>query len=1102
MRMPDANDLLSAIHALEAQREQGTLDAATADAALAALRAQLRTLDERTPAEPEAERKQITVMFADMSGFTALSERTDAEEIRSLVNQCFEALGKVIARYGGHIDKFIGDELMVLFGAPVAMEDHAARALRAALDLRETFARFNQEHVALRSNPLTLHTGVNSGLVVAGAIGTEAKREYTVMGDPVNVAARLVAKAAPGEILVGEHTRRLTGKEFDFKDLGNLALEGRARALQVYRLQGLKGGLEVQSTSARRAMVGRWEELAILQATVREVDRDKRARIVAVVGAAGIGKSRLRDELRAWLDGERINFSVLEGAALPHMTTTPYFVIADLIRRELAVAHTDSAASVRLRLETLLHELGIDDTEAAHALAAILAVDYENSELMKLSAEERRGRTFAAMTAYLRRLTQRGPVLLLLNDLHWVDEQSLEILEHIFTDLEDAPILIVTFTRPVIDPGTRLRQAEARLTADNYTRLVLQELNASSSRELLLSLAPGLDRSPAAVDTILGKAQGNPFFIEEIVRSLFDESGLATGDTGIRVVGNLGQLSVPDTVWGVLAERIDRLPPEEKRTIQSAAIVGRVFWQGAVQALTRAECAGQLGILSEREMVERVGLAPFAEDWEWKFRHALVQEVAYSSLLHETRKEGHLSAAGWLERSVGDRLREYSTVLAHHYQLGEDWSRAARFAELAGDRASDLFAHSEARAAYLQTLHALKQLDGDRVNALHRIDVTLKFARESSFSPTDELFDALDTARQLAVEAEDSERQVRVLVLLASCRYVAGQPRMAVELALPAVASARQAGLDELLVMPYLILGRAMFMTGEFKQCVKLVEEAQELAERFGNDLDQWVGLGLGPNLSLIGAAYQQLGEIERGRALCLEGIRTAESRIDRRQIAIAHLFFGATDASVGRFQHCREHLEIALTRCEETGDVTGTQTALGFLGRTLAWGGELERGTAYLDRALQLAEELGFMPWRPFIQAYRAEIYIMVGKPAEAVELVTKAVALAIETRQRSAEADVRRVLAWALYYAGETPRERIVDEFRKAIEIHRSTSGRVFLAIALFHLAKFLKMTALPDETPATEEEHEALTLSTELGLTWLPTPIPEPRPAPTGS
>ena len=1095
--MPDANNLRAAIESLAAQRDRGTLDEDAADAGLAVLREQLRKLEEAARPEPAAERKQATVMFADMSGFTALSERTDAEEMRSLVNQCFDALGEVIARYGGHIDKFIGDELMVLFGAPVAMEDHAARALHAALELHDMFASFTREHVTLRANPLSLHTGVNSGLVVAGAIGTEAKREYTVMGDPVNVAARLVARAEPGEILVGDQTRRLAGAEFDFEDLGNVKLEGRARAQQVYRLRGLKSVPDVHSAIERRTMVGRRKELAALQETVCRVAADKRAHVAAVIGSAGIGKSRLRDELHAWVDGQALGFSVLEGAALPRMTTTPYYIIADLLRNLLGVTHADSAGTVRLRLEAQLRELGEKKPETAHALAAILAVDYEDSDLMKCSAEERRARIFAALTSVLRRLSERSPILLLLNDLHWVDALSLDILEHLFADLQDAPILLVTFTRPVVDPEARLRQVEARIAPEDYTRVVLRELDDLSSHELLLALSPGLDRWPAAVDTIMQKAQGNPFFIEEIVRSLLDESVLAASDDGTRVAGDLNQLSVPDTVWGVLAERIDRLPLKEKSAIQSAAIVGRVFWQGAVKALTGTECAGELGMLREREMVERVGPAPFAEDWEWRFHHALVQEVAYSSLLHETRKDGHLSAASWLERSVGDRLKEYSTLLAHHYQLGEDWSRVAQFAEIAGDRASDLFAHNEASAAYLQTLHALGQLDGDRANAVRRIDVALRLGREASLSPTDEVFHALETAKQLAAEIEDPQRQVRVLVALAAWQYISGQPRLAVELAFQAVASAKVAGLEEILVVPYMILAGAMFMTGAFRNCIDLIEQAEELAERSGGNINQQrAELGLGSHLALLGGAYKQLGELERGRALGMESIREAEAAGDMRSIALAHLFVGGTDAAMCRFEHCTEHLERAVALCEEAGEVTGTQTSLGWLGRTLAWRGDLARGTDCLDRALQSADELGLVPFVPFLQAYRAEIYIMSGRPTKAVELATKAVDLARDTRQRSAEAEAHRILGWALYYTDDAPRGRMLDEFRSAVEVHRSTGGRVLVAIALFDMARFLTMTDQRDEAGPAEEE--ALSLKAELGLTWLPPPILEPRVA----
>jgi tetratricopeptide (TPR) repeat protein len=413
---------------------------------------------------------------------------------------------------------------------------------------------------------------------------------------------------------------------------------------------------------------------------------------------------------------------------------------------------------------------------------------------------------------------------------------------------------------------------------------------------------------------------------------------------------------------------------------------------------------------------------------------------------------------------------------------------------MAGDRASDLFSHNQASAAYLQTLEALEQIDGDDANTVRRIDVTLKLAREASFSPTEEVLHALEKAKQLAEHIDDAQRQVRVVVAIAASQYVSGQPRAAVELALQAIGSAKQSGLEELLIVPYLILGRGMFMTGGFRNCVDLVEQAQDLAARFGNDLDQWSGLGLGPNLGLLGAAYQQLGEIERGAQLGLQAIRTAESRSDRRQVAIAHLFYGGTDASLGRFDQCVEHLDLAAAICEEAGDLAGTQSALGWLGRALAWRGDIERGTACLDRALRMAEELGFMPWRPFMQANRCEIYIRTGRPADAVELATKAVDLAVETRQRSAEGEAHRALAWSMYYAGQESHDRVLDEFRTAVEVHRSTGGRVFVANALFELARFLKMIGRDDE--AGQVEGEALALKEELGLSWLPMPALQPN------
>jgi class 3 adenylate cyclase/tetratricopeptide (TPR) repeat protein len=1084
--VPDADSLQAAIEAVEDQRARGALDEASASTVLATLRAQLEVSE---PPQPTAERKQATVLFADMSGFTLLSEQTDAEELRTLVNQCFDTLGEVIAQHGGHIDKFIGDEVMVLFGAPMAMEDHAARALHAALELHKRFSDFNDRHLTLRANPLTLHTGINSGLVVAGSIGTGTKREYTVIGDPVNVAARLVAQAAPGEVLAGEQTRRLAGDEFNFEELGNVALEGRTRAEKVYRLLGIKGRSTPEPVSPRRAMIGRRKEFARLQEAVAAVARDKRAHVVAVIGSAGIGKSRMRDELRVWLQHEHVDLTVLEGAALPRMTSTPYYVIADLLRNLLGVSQADSSASIRLQLEALLRDVGADGVETAHALAAILAVDYEDSELTRCSAEERRSRIFTALTAFVRRLAQRTPTLLLLNDLHWVDELSLGILEHLFMDLQDAPVLIITFTRPVLDPGAKLRQVEARMTGDEYTPIVLRELDDGSSRELLLSLARGLDRWPVAVDAIMQKAQGNPFFIEEIVRSLVDASVLIASDGGIRVAGSLDHVSVPDTVWGVLAERIDRLPASEKTAIQSAAIIGRVFWQGAVRELTRRDCAGELGMLRDREMVDRIGPAPFAEDWEWRFYHALVQEVAYSSLLHEKRKHGHLSAARWLERSVGDRLKEYSTLLAHHYDLGEDWEKTADYSEVAGDRAVSLFAHREAKDAYIQALDALARLPADDEVRRRQIGITLKLGRAASYLPSEDVHDRLQHARKIAEDLGDPERQLRVDTALALWLYVSGRAVPAVQLAMQCVGNA-DPRLEELLVVPFNILGRASFAMGMYSRCVEMLERSDALARRYP---ENQLGSGLAPVQIILGLAYAIMGEMEKGEELATGALRAAEAARDVRHTAAVLMLLGAMRVGMGRTEGAYEHLRRAVQLSEETGDATQTYIALGYLGEWHALRGELDEATRDLDRALAITAELGTVLAVPTLEAYRAAVDVRAGRADLAVSRAKRGAILGKETRQQTYEGEALRVLGWALHFAEPEAREDAENAFRAAADLHRNGNGQSYYARTLTDLAAYLRL--IGDDKRASDVEAEALAVIRKCRFDWMPVPPPLP-------
>ena len=1082
--MPKVDDLRAAIAALEAQRD--VMGDAAFELAVAGLHRQLDELESPTQSARGAERKQVTVMFADLSGFTGLAERTDAEEVRNLVNACFERLGEVVTRYGGYIDKFIGDELMVLWGAPVAMEDHASRALYASLDILGALEAFNAERPELKEQPLGLHLGLNSGLVVAGAIGTETRREYTAMGDAVNVAARLVARAQSGEILVGADTRRLAGDYFEFEDRGAVELKGRTTSQQVFRLLRARSvALEVGRQRLNTPMVARESEFAKLLEAFRQVTAGRQSRSVAVVGPAGIGKSRLLREFQNWLEETGNEAILLPGAALHHMADTPYYAIGDVVRNWLGVKETDSAAEVRTRLEAALADAAIRAAEVPDALAAIMAVEYSEDSLTALSPEERRDRIFSAFAIFVRELARSSPVVLALEDVHWADDLSLDLLEHIFGELSDTPVLFLSLSRPITDTARRAAQIEARLPVEAHTRIVLRELSPDASHELGAVIAPGLDHE--VIQTIVRKGQGNPFFIEEIVATLVDRGVLVRQNGGVAVTRSVADVTVPDTVWGVLAERIDRLPSGEKLVIQNAAIVGRVFWEGLVADLAAVRPRDALVTLNERDFVHQIGPAAFADDWEWTFRHVLVQEVAYSGLLRETRKAGHLRAAAWLERWCGDRRNEYSTLLAHHYQHGEMWNKSAECAELAGDRAASLFAHREARASFFQAIDSLSRLD-DPEPRRRQVDVTLKLAKVAYFSPTEEVWRAFEAAKEIADAAGDEERSLRVSTAMAAWLYMAGRARQAVELAMQCMAGATRAQLEELLIVPNLILGRLMFATGEYEQCIQMIEKSDTLAEKYGVQISDRM------NLSYVGMAYEQLGQPEKGQALCLEALRLAEQSRDLRSIALAHLYLGVPACLFGRWEMADYHLRQAMALGEQTGDQSIVYVALGFIGHWYAQTNQLEQAIESLDRSLKLAAELDTLLLVPLMRAYRADAEIRAGRADDAVLLAEAAVELARETRQKPSEADAHRILGWARYCSQPKMRDAAEQEFRSALELHRQTRSKPYIIRTLYELADYLRL--VEDESEAIVAEAEASEMADELPTDRLPLPLPLPQ------
>jgi class 3 adenylate cyclase len=704
--------LHAAIQALEAQRP--LLGDAAVEAAIAALKAQSPP---HAPAQdPSAafagERKLVTIMFADLSGFTALSERLDPEEVRALMNRCFDQLVPVIHKYDGVIDKFIGDEVMALFGAPRAHERHAELACRAALELMDALQAFNRHN----HTSLQLHTGINTGLVIAGGIGSQGRLQYSVMGDAVNLAARLKEAARPGEIFIGGETYALSAHRFEFFALPPMRVKGKSEVVQVYSLHKAKAeGETAQGGRLRADLIGREAELAALAATIGELENGRGTRL-ALIGEAGIGKSRLIAEARK----HAVGITWIEGRALSYTQQNSYQPAVEMLRKLLGVPAEAAEAELRARLhgelEALFPEEGQQLFPYLASLIQLSLGEDEQQSIQFLHAERLRERIHEAFRRYLAAKAARHPLVLVWEDLHWADPSSLLLLEQVLELADSHPILFLLLFRPRLEERIwQLHLAAQEKYREGYRSLALEALSPASSSALARSLLRIERLSPEVERLVFEKAEGNPFFVEELLRSLLDKGLLFLEQFEIQAASNLGGLSLPNTLQGIIASRMDQLSTADKAVLQVAAILGRFFNLDALRELLRQvdpalQPDHSLDSLLQRELIRRSEQNRQDEEGSFVFKHAVTHEVAYESLLLADRRRLHRLAGEVIENLSADTRDEQAAILAMHFENAQEGTRAVHYLRLAAGRAQRLFANEEAMAFYQRAIKQAQAL--------------------------------------------------------------------------------------------------------------------------------------------------------------------------------------------------------------------------------------------------------------------------------------------------------------------------------------------------------------------------------------------------------
>ncbi|MGD9894664.1 MAG: adenylate/guanylate cyclase domain-containing protein, partial [Dehalococcoidia bacterium] len=653
-----------------------------------------------------AERRLVTILFADLSGFTALSERLDPEEVREITNQCLEKMIAIVHRYSGTVDKIIGDEVMANFGAPQAHEDDAERAAAAALEIRQGITEISNRLGDRIQHPLSMHAGINSGMVVYGLVGSNARSDYTVLGDAVNIAARLEGLSEQGQILVAEGTYEMTHHAFTFKELPPAKVKGKDEPIKVYELLGVRArrrdprGLAGVETP----FIGRSIERARVTEALDALTFGHGG-FVTLSGPAGVGKSRLLREIRVLAESRRVRWIRAGATSLGQGSVLAIW--AEAIRRLLAAPSAVGAGGETMALGNTGGMLPPAPVGAGTALAEMLGLtlsEQERDRLGRLDENALRGQLFLAVRDLLRAQTATQPLVLLLEDLHWADEASFDLLRFIAELTGRQPLLLIgTYRSDATTVADALPSREALVGAYRL-HLELAPLTEGECRTLAGAIIGDDEQMMPVRELLVEQAGGNPFYLEEILRALAEQGAIAPTDSGWRLASGPVRAVLPASLQGLLLDRIDRLPEQKKRLLQIAAVTGRQFPPEVVW-----EIAGEGPAPSEIEELIQDGFLERSESTgAVRFRHALMQEAAYSSLLLKRRRFYHHRVAALLEArpEIWPVRSELPAVLTHHWERAEEWNRAAEWAMRAAEQARRAYAPAEAEKLYARVLAA------------------------------------------------------------------------------------------------------------------------------------------------------------------------------------------------------------------------------------------------------------------------------------------------------------------------------------------------------------------------------------------------------------
>jgi class 3 adenylate cyclase/tetratricopeptide (TPR) repeat protein len=1031
----------------------------------------------------EGERKQVTILFADLKGSTELLADRDPEESRKLLDPVLDRMMEAVHYYEGTVNQVMGDGIMALFGAPLAHEDHAVRGAYAALRMQESVKRYAEDVVRSVGVPIQIRVGLNCGEVVVRSIGNDLHMDYTAVGQTTHLAARMEQMALPGSILVPGSMLSLTRDAVAVSPLGPRPVKGLAAPIEVYEVTGAStAGSRRQAAAARDStrFVGRHAELAALHGALARAAAGH-GQVVAIAAEPGVGKSRL---IREFLHSDAAGaWRVLEAVGVSSGRTTAYLPLVELLKTYFEIDARDDAAAIRAKVTTQLATLQESAWPTAPALLQVLDTPAgdPDPQWQALDPSRRREHMLDALRRLFLRESRTQPLLLVFDSLHWMDSETHAFLDALVQGMAEARIfLLVTHRGEYQHPWGE---------ASHYTGLLLKPLAADNAEQLLDPLLGSDPSLEALKGWLIGRTEGNPFFIQESVRTLVETQALVGERGAYRLVKPIERIQLPATIHAVVAPRIDRLPAEAKRLLQAAAVIGKdvplVLLQ-AIADMSEDEVRRNLTILQAGDFLHELRLFP---SMEYTFRHTLTQEVAYDTVLRERRRALHARVMEALAQAHAERPGEQVESLAHHALRGEVWHKAVTYLRQAGAKAAARGVNREAVGFLEQGLAALAHLPDTAERAEQAIDLRLDLRPPLlQMGQLERVLALSQEAEVMAQKLGDEQRLARVYTYLVNYYYLKGEPDLAIEYGERCRRIGETAQDRSVLALARGYLGYCYHAQGRFRDAQRVLRENLEaLGAEPADRVTLQNRISLVTSAAWLAFTSADLGDFDAASDYLDQATRTAKATGHPFPEAIAQTLAGLVHMRRGQLAEALPLLEQSVEACREKGLDVWRPIPSSLLGLTRVRLGQVEAGLALLEEGVSRTEALGVRAYLPLWTAQLGEGLLAAGQLERARTVLQRALDLALLHKERGHHARGLKLLGDALAAASPADPDAAEARYREAQALADELSMRPLAAQTLLGLGQLYQRTGRPAQ--AADRLADALLLLHDMGMRlWL--------------